>query len=394
MIKIQIPEFNVANNYKIKHAFLCNVGRSENFSDIIRKNFNNTDFMLLKQTHSNASHVLNRSSYHGREGDAIITKDSGISLCITTADCVPILLADCVNKVVGAVHVGWRGAKSGIINNAVRDMIESGAETITAAIGPTIIQDNYEVGVSFRQQFITDKNFFKEKGGRLFFDLCGYVKEQLLQCGILPQDIYSCGLDTYSNHGIASYRRMQNYDSTNLSLIAIRQRISTPFVEKTEEWINLSSELDKVRSNKVVQRIKQDYAFYGETNYERNNSDQSREDRPAIVYLSDYEEREILKKLRNKKIKIERKIDLHGKNADEAYSLLSQFISDCYFAGFRYLLIIVGKGKNGEGAIRSKLRSWIEGNPKISDKVMLLRESLPEHGGGGSYYVFFRRKKI
>jgi YfiH family protein len=414
MIKIQIPEFNSINNYKIKHVFLCNIKKPDNFSQIIRKNFNNTDFILLKQIHSDISHIFSRHNYREKEGDALITTDDSISLCVWAADCVPILLADHINKVIGAVHAGWKGAKAGIIDNAIRDMIESGAEikNITVAIGPTITQDNYEVGIGFYQQFINEnkknESFFKEEKNRLFFDLYNYVRNKLLNLNISQENIFNCNLDTFSNKGIASHRRFVNNnlpnDTTNLSLIALRSKnfLQKPFVEKTEEWINFSSDVEKLKNNKIIQKYNIEHSFHtqNDTIHTQNNiSDEVSNEITAekvknVIYLQDCEEKEILKKLRTKKIRIERKIDLHGKNVDEAYLLLNEFLTSCYYSGLRYLLVIVGRGKNGEGVIRLQFKSWIENNPEICDKVMLLRESLPEHGGDGSYYVFFRRKKL
>ena len=41
--------------------------------------------------------------------DALITKEPGCCICISTADCIPILLYDRKNQVVAAAHAGWRG---------------------------------------------------------------------------------------------------------------------------------------------------------------------------------------------------------------------------------------------------------------------------------------------
>jgi len=41
--------------------------------------------------------------------DAVLTASKRVVIGIKTADCVPILLADRVRQVIGAVHAGWRG---------------------------------------------------------------------------------------------------------------------------------------------------------------------------------------------------------------------------------------------------------------------------------------------
>ena len=45
-----------------------------------------------------------------REGvDAVITSEKNCCICVSTADCVPILLYDRTHQVIAAVHDGWRG---------------------------------------------------------------------------------------------------------------------------------------------------------------------------------------------------------------------------------------------------------------------------------------------
>ena len=51
--------------------------------------------------------------------NSIITKIKGFALGVVTADCVPILLFDYQNKIVGCVHAGWKGAFKGIIKNTI-----------------------------------------------------------------------------------------------------------------------------------------------------------------------------------------------------------------------------------------------------------------------------------
>jgi polyphenol oxidase len=63
-----------------------------------------------RQTHTN--YVVKSSEFPEneiKETDALVTNQPGICLCVQTADCVPILLFDPVEKVISAVHAGWRG---------------------------------------------------------------------------------------------------------------------------------------------------------------------------------------------------------------------------------------------------------------------------------------------
>ena len=56
------------------------------------------------------------------KADAVITNQKNLPLGILTADCVPILLYDYVNNIIGCIHAGWKGAYSGIIENTIIKM--------------------------------------------------------------------------------------------------------------------------------------------------------------------------------------------------------------------------------------------------------------------------------
>ncbi len=73
--------------------------------------------------------------------DALMTDRPGVTLCVFTADCVPVLLYDPVTPAVAAVHAGWRGTALGIVNQTVRAMSEQyGTDPLAlcAAVGPSI----------------------------------------------------------------------------------------------------------------------------------------------------------------------------------------------------------------------------------------------------------------
>ncbi|MDH5489516.1 MAG: polyphenol oxidase family protein, partial [Rhodospirillaceae bacterium] len=65
------------------------------------------------------------------KADAMVSKASGVVLGILTADCSPVLLADTKNKVIGALHAGWKGAVAGIVGNTVKAMAALGADPAT-----------------------------------------------------------------------------------------------------------------------------------------------------------------------------------------------------------------------------------------------------------------------
>jgi copper oxidase (laccase) domain-containing protein len=47
--------------------------------------------------------------------DALATHEKGICICVSTADCIPVLLYDKQNDVISVVHAGWRGTLQRIV---------------------------------------------------------------------------------------------------------------------------------------------------------------------------------------------------------------------------------------------------------------------------------------
>ena len=84
-----------------------------------------------------------------------MTRQKGLALGVVTADCGPVLLADAESGTIGACHAGWKGALGGVLENTIDAMEALGAQRgrITAVLGPTISQKNYEVGPNFPDLF-------------------------------------------------------------------------------------------------------------------------------------------------------------------------------------------------------------------------------------------------
>ena len=128
---------------KIKHCFFSrkkgfskgiykslNCGRgSKDKRKNITKNLNyvskrmgvkNNRLLLMYQTHSNKVIIVNKKNLKKViKSDAMITKVKGVALGVVTADCVPILIYDYKNDIIGCIHAGWKGAFSNIIKNTI-----------------------------------------------------------------------------------------------------------------------------------------------------------------------------------------------------------------------------------------------------------------------------------
>jgi YfiH family protein len=79
--------------------------------------------------------------------DAVVTAQPWLAVAVLVADCVPVLLADPVGKVVAAVHAGRVGARTGVLPATLQVMRELGAhiDEVEVLLGPAACGQCYEV---------------------------------------------------------------------------------------------------------------------------------------------------------------------------------------------------------------------------------------------------------
>ena len=97
-----------------------------------------------------------------------------------------------------------------------------------------------------------------------------------------------------------------------------------------------------------------------------------------------------LKKLRSGKFTIQSKLDLHGYKLHDAEKIFYNFVIKSHQQGNRNLLIITGKGQDGEGKIRKSLHTWIN-KYDLSKLVIYYTHASPKDGGYGAYYIRLRK---
>ncbi len=139
--------------------------------------------------------------------DALITSLKNVSIAITTADCVPIILYAADKNVIGAVHAGWRGTVSYILKKTIQTMINHyhcNPDCIYAAIGPSISPAVFETGDEVYLTF-KDAGFdmpsisFKHPDTRKYhINLWEANKQQLMASNIPENQIEIAGICTYS----------------------------------------------------------------------------------------------------------------------------------------------------------------------------------------------------
>ena len=173
---------------------------------------NNNNLVLMYQTHSNKVTVINKLNCKKKiKSDAIITKMKNIALGVVTADCIPILLFDHKNKIIGCIHAGWKGAFSDIIKNTILKMGKLNSNNkIYASIGPCIGKNSYEVDINFFKKFLTsskkNKKYFSDKNkSKKYFNLREYAADKLKEVGVIFDHVK---YDTFREKNyFFSYRR-------------------------------------------------------------------------------------------------------------------------------------------------------------------------------------------
>lgn len=104
------------------------------------------DLRTVRQVHGTGVLEVRGGGGHARpeEADALHTLEREVPLAVFVADCVPLALASGHEGRIAAVHAGWRGLASGILDSALAAF--SRPSSVAAAIGPAIGRCHYEVG--------------------------------------------------------------------------------------------------------------------------------------------------------------------------------------------------------------------------------------------------------
>ena len=220
---------------KIKHCFFsrkggfskgiykglnCGKGSKDNKRNILKNlsyvskkmSIKRNKLILMHQTHSAKVIKVTKKNYKQKmDSDALITRVRGLVLGVVSADCVPIIIYDFKNEIIGCIHAGWRGAFSGILKNTVNKIKKLSPDSeIFASVGPCIGKKNYEVDLNFYKKFLNRsykyKKYFSHKNkNKKYFDLRSFVADKLLALKVKVDHVNH---DTFrENTNFFSYRR-------------------------------------------------------------------------------------------------------------------------------------------------------------------------------------------
>ena len=231
-------QFNLVENKfgtAIRYAdFLFFFGKKPATLEKIKTLFPNLKLQSIKQVHG--AHVIrpDETFSNETEADGVISKEPGVALCISTADCLPILMGSPNDKMAVALHAGWRGLEAEIVSKTVGQLVSLGInpQNFSVFVGPHITASNFEVGYDVAQRL--DATFAKVRFdskdsvvlnhpevGKRRVDLDKLTLAQLKIVGIKPSHVKVIEADTIDNQEYHSFRRDGASAGRQISFVAL-----------------------------------------------------------------------------------------------------------------------------------------------------------------------------
>ena len=231
---------------RLKEEGVCNyfIFKPYNFhlKKIGQKDYDDNINLAIKNLHLNFTKIVNQDMQHTANVrvvssdnvddnfvgvDGLITNLKGIALALNPADCIIILLYDKKNKVIGAIHAGWRGTLNRIVEKAVKLMIatyNSNPSDIEVYFEPSILKCCFEVdedvATLFEKEFPMMLDLIVPAKPKYFIDTVAINTRLLINLGVREENIVFSNICTKC-HGnyIHSLRFDKESSGRNLALI-------------------------------------------------------------------------------------------------------------------------------------------------------------------------------
>ena len=225
----------ILENYNFKHGFFTRSSRNRTIKDLSINLGIGITTHQVDQIHSNI--IIKAKETRKKvlvSADGITSDDKHQSLWIYTADCIPVLIANTKNGNVSACHVGWRGIANRITINAIKELTVKANDIkyIIIAMGPSISINNYQVDINTAKEIYAGlynkKKIIQLKSSssidtlealgiirleneknKVKLDIRLALQEQLINEGIIENQISICPLCTFTNKSLFFSRRRQ-----------------------------------------------------------------------------------------------------------------------------------------------------------------------------------------
>lgn len=197
-------------------------------------NYNYDNLYFANQTHStNLQQITKDSQQISDNTDALYTKEPNKYLGVMTADCLPILGYDHTNHLVFAIHAGWLGSSRLITYKTIDYLMKNenlDLDNTTIYFGPSIFQDNYQVGSDVYEKILAtpfadlEECFVLNEDSTYQFDNRLYNIKQLTKLGFNPKNIIKLDECTYQEDHYFSYRK-DRITGRMMSIIALKKEL-------------------------------------------------------------------------------------------------------------------------------------------------------------------------
>jgi len=161
--------------------------------------------------------------------DGLICNRVGVPIILMSADCPLVCAYDPDNSAIGAVHASWRGTMVHASENLVIQMnrvFGSVPSRLLTAIAPSAGPCCYEVSEEVRRIAASKLSnidaCFSDRDGRLMLDLWTANRQQLLDAGVLEDNIEVAGLCSICDERFPSHRRQGESAGRFALVIAMR----------------------------------------------------------------------------------------------------------------------------------------------------------------------------
>ena len=185
--------------------------------------------VTMRQVHGDhIVEVKDRKLKEAGEADGMITGERDLYLAVLTADCVPLLFVAPKQKMVAAVHAGWRGTLAGIAENTVRlfkTQYGIEADDLEVALGPSIgvccyeVKEDVAVPLMKKWGKLTTPSIAVREG-KSFINLRRLNRDILGASGVPANRLFQAGPCTScAAEEFFSYRRERSETGRQMSLI-------------------------------------------------------------------------------------------------------------------------------------------------------------------------------
>lgn len=176
--------------------------------DIMAKTLEVGPITFCSQVHGKTIQIVTQPLIEEKEGDALITATSKVAIGCRHADCQPAIFYDPSKQVVATVHAGWKGNVINIYQEVLDQLasnFKTQAKDLLVGIGPSLGPCHAEF-IHYKKEF--PEAFWKFQVSPNYFDLWEIGQQQLLEGGVLKQNIECAKMCTYAApEDFFSYRR-------------------------------------------------------------------------------------------------------------------------------------------------------------------------------------------